>query len=63
MSLCKYERHVLSCIAFKNLPDDPGAAWFAACEALSGNNYVRGGKVTPKGYKELTSERGMALDG
>jgi|GEM_PF-5441626 len=32
--MCEYERHVLARIGFKNLPDDPGAAWWAACEAM-----------------------------
>lgn len=57
MSLCKYERYVLSCIAFKNLPDDPGAAWFAACETLSTSGYVAKGKLTEKGRKELDNAR------
>lgn len=51
--ICDYERHVLSCIAFDNKPEDPGAAWWAACEALAGRKLISKGKITEAGRKAL----------
>ena len=48
-----YERRTLARIAFGNLPDDPGAAWWAACEALAGAGYINRGIVTAAGRAAL----------
>lgn len=53
--MCEYERTVLSRIAFGNLPDDPGAAWWAACEALAGSGLIKAGKVTAAGRAALAN--------
>ena len=53
MKMCDFELNVLSKIAFGNFPDDPGAAWFAACEVLANRGFIKNGKTTDKGLKEL----------
>jgi len=55
MALCQYEKDVLFRIAFKDKPDEPNAAWFAACEVLAKSGYVRDGELTNKGKKELVN--------
>ena len=50
-----FERKVLSRIAFGNFPDNPGAAWFAACEALAGRGHVKNGEITVAGRAALVS--------
>lgn len=54
--LCGYEITTLERIASRDLPDDPGAAWWAACEALSGRGYIRDGRVTPDGAAVLNAQ-------
>lgn len=58
MALCDYERDTLSRIHFGKAPKIIGAAWFAACEALSEGGYVRGGKLTEKGLSALDAKQG-----
>ena len=53
MSLCGYETATLKRIAIGDVPDDPGAAFWAATEVLSCRGYIKNGQVTPKGDREL----------
>ena len=53
MAICEFERRTLSRIVFGDLPDDPGAAWWAACEALAGRGMIKAGEVTAKGRTAL----------
>lgn len=58
MAICDFERRTLSRIAFGDLPDDPGAAWWAACEALAGRGMLKAGVVTEKGRAALITSNG-----
>ena len=60
MGLCGYEVATLKRIATGDLPDDPGAAFWAATEVLCRGGYLKDGKVTPKGDAELRV--GMFVD-
>lgn len=62
MALCEYERAVLACIVFGDVPDDPGAAWWAACEALAGRGLLEAGKATDKGRMALVMAKEGALE-
>lgn len=53
MAICEYERRVLARIASDDRPDDPGAAWWAACEALAGRGMIKRGVLTDAGWAAL----------
>ena len=48
-----YELHVLSRLAAKNAPEDPGAAWWQALEVLIGGGYIENGELSEKGRVAL----------
>lgn len=56
-TLCDFERRTLRRIAAGDLPEDPGAAWWAACEALAGRGLIKAGKVTAKGHTVLIAQK------
>jgi len=53
MSLCGYEVAILRRVAIGDVPDDPGAAFFTACEVLARQGCLKSGEVTAKGHAEL----------
>lgn len=54
MALCEYEKNVLRRIRDDDRPDDPGAAWWAAVEALSVLGLIKDGKLTYDGALALS---------
>lgn len=57
MSLCKYELNVLSRIHYDGPPpENKGAAWWAAVEALSIGGYISCGEITSKGRAALARQ-------
>lgn len=51
--LVSHERNVLWMISKGKTPDNPGALWWTACEALAGRGLISVGQITEKGKEYL----------
>ena len=56
MTLANYELAVLRMVATDNVPDDPGAAFWAAIEVLIGRGLIQNGQATCAGINLLLEE-------